>query len=265
MSDVNLEQQLKTLEKFGERYEREHLNGIDVDSMRADWFCALGFFLDHIYFQGRRGTLSEQFKKEAMSTLEAVFGSDQETRTSKFREAINVGIIPTDCQWKTWTDNPLFLDLRRRKAGKRRDIEMVLDSLRFLTSCRDFNYNIVTYSISEVESGRIGDLYRRLDGIRQVGQKVASFYLRDLITCYHLKVSEDDYSLVQPLDTWVLKVATALGVCGDRDDSTIAIEKILQVCKQFGVDPKRFNSGAWYLGAYSFKIVIERLQDGRSL
>jgi len=140
---------------------------------------------------------------------------------------------------------------------------MVLDSLQFLTSIP--SYNIVLYSISEIRAGRIQQLYLRLNKIRQVGQKVASFYLRDLISCYKLKVSEDDYFSVQPLDTWVLQVAKALGVCSDNDSTADAVQKILQACRQFGVDPKRINSGAWYLGANSFKVVISCLRDKRPL
>ena len=34
---------------------------------------------------------------------------------------------------------------------------------------------------------------------------------------------------------------------------------IADTCQQQGVDPIRFNQGAWYLGAHSFNVLLENL------
>lgn len=141
------------------------------------------------------------------------------------------------------------------KAGKSRDIEMVLDILRFIHRCP--SNDIVLYSIEEIKNGNTKKLYSEIDTIWQIGPKVTSLYLRDLVFCYDLKLSSEDYFVIQPIDTWVRQVLNRLSICSKEDSDRVIIDKLLKVCDKVKVDPKKTNAGAWYLGANSFDILLD--------
>lgn len=46
--------------------------------------------------------------------------------------------------------------------------------------------NLTLYRVSQIRSGKLFDHYDELDHIFQVGEKIASFYLRDLVFIYGL-------------------------------------------------------------------------------
>jgi len=156
-----------------------------------------------VYYQGRNDDLSWRFYNAAKKALLTYFGKDASMQLKNYNNAWNNNIIPHDSDRKMWQENNnrLLAELKREKAGKGRDIEMVIDTLRFIHDCP--SYNIVLYSLEEIKQGRIRKLYSEIDNIWQVGQKTASFYLRDLIFCYDLKLKSDDYFVIQPIDTWV--------------------------------------------------------------
>jgi len=251
--EKDMQKTLKELESFGNRYIREYLSLWlkKRNALKTDWFKALGFFLSRVYFQGRRDKLSEQYYLAAQKALQAYFGNESSSQSRKFKTAWDKGFIPHDSEWKKWSekDNNLWKRLNQSKAGKSRDIEMVLDILRFISACPSLN--IVLYSLNEIGNGRTQKLYSEIDSIWQVGPKVTSFYLRDLAFLYDIKLSPEDFFMIQPIDTWVRQVAEHIGICSKKDSNAAVIKKLLVACNKAGVDPKRVNAGAWYLGANS--------------
>lgn len=122
--------------------------------------------------------------------------------------------------------------------------------------------NLTLYSLSRIRAGKLADHYHELDGIWQIGTKVASFYLRDLVCIYGLDtfVAKDDLKFLQPIDVWVRKVAHRLGVTSDENCPENQVRsRIIEACAQTGVSAFKFNQGAWYLGKNAFNIVIEHL------
>lgn len=170
---------------------------------------------------------------------------------------------------KTASWRPLKNELKtvigKGKIGKGRDIEMVIDTFDFIDRLPD--KNIVRYSNEKIVQGDVKILWYELqksqseEGITSVGPKIASFYLRDLITVLHLqnKVSEKDQIFLQPVDTWVKQIANILRI--DEKDPWKAREKILDKCKLAGVSPVQFNEGAWYLGTHSLDLLLEQMMD----
>ncbi len=258
-----MEKTLKTLEAFGNRYIQTHLGHWvkRSDVMKRDWFAALDFFLSRVYYQGRRDKLSDVYYEAAQAALLKYFGKKAATRDRKYNIAWSKGFIPHDPDWERLArkDNPLWKGLVANKAGKERDMEMVMDILRFIQGCPV--KNIVFYSLSEIAKGKMVELYDELDSIWQVGEKVASFYLRDLAFIYDLKLSSKAFITIQPIDTWVKQVTFQIGLCSKRDSHRTIVSKLLKACEKAKVDPKKVNAGAWYIGANSFKLLLDFISN----
>jgi len=146
-------------------------------------------------------------------------------------------------------------------TGKRRDREMVLDTLRFVAerpASRGQVLNLTDHSACCLEAGHATALHRELQDIRQIGPKVAAFFLRDLVAVLRLQshLTAEDYVVLQPIDTWVEQVAKRLAIQPAKCGLALSL---VGACQECGVDPIRFNQGAWYVGAHSFDILLERL------
>ncbi len=258
---------LRELESFGNRYVTEHLSFWfkKRNALKTDWFKTLDFFLSRVYFQGRRDELSEKFYLTVQKALLRYFGNDLTSQTEKFKAAWGNRFIPHNAEWKKWAEkgNTLWNELKGAGAGKVRDIEMVLDILRFIQNCPSLN--IVLYSLNEIGNARSRELYSDLQSIWQVGPKVSSFFLRDLAFLYDLKLSQTDFFIIQPIDTWVRQVTTRIGICSEKDSNETVTAKLLSACDKVGVDPKKVNAGAWYLGANSFKILLDYIVNGGNI
>lgn len=253
---------LRILEQFGNRYVSEHLGVWRKNSkdLVSDWFKALDFFLSRAYFQGRRDELSERFYENAKSALITHFGNNSSGQTKKLRIAWDEGMIPHSDDWQRLKNSTLETALLNAKAGKARDVEMVLDVLRFIHPLPKFN--IVSHSLTEIREGRIGQLYAEIDSIWQIGQKVSSFFLRDLAFIFNLNLSPQEFFTIQPIDTWVKQVAINTGICISKTPDHRIVGKIVDACNKAGVDPKKVNAGAWYLGANSFEILLDAIKGG---
>jgi len=178
------------------------------------------------------------------------------------------GSIPKGEEWwKSWTkdNNALWAELQEAKAGKRRDIEMVLDALRFVRSRPQ--HNIVAYSLNRIRQGHIRNLYSELQTIRQVGPKVGALFLRDLVLCFELRLSElplseDDYVAVQPVDTWVRQVVHRLEICTEHESDELIVSRLIEISHETSVNPCKLNAGVWYLGANSLVLLLDHIRSG---
>jgi hypothetical protein len=125
---------------------------------------------------------------------------------------------------------------------------MIIDTLRY---CNEIGGNIVLFSEKEIKAGRIKSHYLNLQGrnkgIIQVGPKIASFYLRDLVLALNLEsyLKEDDFQYLQPIDTWVEKIFKPF--FGDEISFDDIRKKIVQESKDGKISPMIINQGAWVL------------------
>lgn len=245
---------LNAIAAYGDQYRSRHLVVFEPSTLEAHPLAALDFFLSRACFQGRRDDVSErvyQAIKEVLFTLL----SDGELRPS-FQQL----------QSQDWAAVTRELQARigRGKIGKARDIEMVTSTLKFIGRLPDLN--IVNYSVNELRAGEIAQHYSELqasppNGIVQVGPKIAALYLRDLVSIYHLEAFVPDQLAfcLQPVDVWVRRVAQRLGIPIDKTGDHQVQIAIVTLCRQNGISPLLFNQGAWYIGHYSFDIVLDLL------
>ena len=151
--------------------------------------------------------------------------------------------------------NELAKRIGKGHVGKGRDIEMTVEVLEFISKIE--SNNVVKYSLEQIKGGRISGHYEELKTIISIGDKIASFYLRDLVTLYHLTISERDFFLLQPIDTWVKQISEKLKIIDKNDERSEARRKIIAFCQGNSLSPIQFNQGVWYMGKNALKILLE--------
>jgi len=128
--------------------------------------------------------------------------------------------------------------------------------------------NIASYVKGLIQKNQTKQAYRLLTGIRGIGSKIASLYLRDI--AYNAKLAESsirDQRYLQPVDTWIdqaLKI-----IFGNKEQKALKEKQeiIVKLCKAAKVSPISFNQGAWVLGsqiAGDFK-TFQQIAEGHNV
>ena len=240
------DQVIRNIVQFGERYVTEYLKPVSKKSLEGDWYGGANLLLSYSFYQARRDEVSSKVEKAATGVLDNHFSG----RDFSALRGCDFDSLKRD----------LLAVIGKGKVGKTRDAEMVVGILRFISQLP--GENLTRYSVAAIEQGDVKKLYKDLIGIRGIGPKIASLYLRDLVDIYDLenKIAPEDLALLQPVDVWVRRVACKTGIVASEQMSDLDIQKsIVRVCGELGVSALRFNQGAWYLGKNAFEILIENL------
>jgi hypothetical protein len=127
----------------------------------------------------------------------------------------------------------------------------VLGILKMLTDERQPNIVVLLTSM------KLREAYELLNHIDWIGHKIAALFLRD-VRGYcggWPQAEEGDLFCLQPVDRWVGRLAVKCweDLKEEKNPEKMARE-IVKRCGKEGVDPIRFNKGAWLLGAHSQKL-----------
>jgi hypothetical protein len=88
-------------------------------------------------------------------------------------------------------------------------------------------------------------VHDRLREISGVGEKIASFFMRDIACRFNVfPLRAEDRHLLQPVDIWIERAATCLGAPAGR-----AAEFLVRWSGADGNRPERVNQGIWLFGA----------------
>jgi hypothetical protein len=226
--------QIRHVASFSQGYISTHLGQWDPERLRSDWWTALQFFFSHSFYQGRRDSLSLRFERAATEAL-----------SESLDPSSNSERLHSVC-----LDEGSTLDADLQNAGltKRMDRLMVLSTLAFIRELPQAN--IVAWSLDEIEQGAVYTVYRELDSIKSVGDKIISFFLRDLDFLFNLAPQLDgDEVLMQPVDTWVRQISESIGIVQPGDSDHHMKRSIVIACNEADVSPNRYNVGAWCVGA----------------
>lgn len=241
---------VKKIAKYGDKFVEKHLIlAFDIGLMLRDWWQGLQYFLHYSFFQGRADTISIKVEKTAMNILKRYIAGKSTNALIRLSKG-NFAKIRKE----------LKQVIGKRKIGKGRDIDMVISILNFASKLKE--KNIVKYSISKIKKGELKSHFYELQTIISIGPKIASLYLRDLVWMYSLErlISKDDLVYLQPVDTWVRKVAFKTGIIDDiKLSDTQVRQKIVEACQNLDISTIKFNQGAWYVRYYAFDIVLENL------
>lgn len=113
--------------------------------------------------------------------------------------------------------------------------------------------NIAVYVRELINEGQTHEAHDFMQSIKGIGEKIASFYLRDI--AYFAKIDEDrikddDLCLLQPIDTWLEQIVKILFKPEVLKSSLRAKQKlIVDLCKGIPVSCINFNQGAWLFGS----------------
>jgi hypothetical protein len=242
---------IQKIAAYGDKYVKENLEGYDGNILLNDWQESLKFLFDHSFYQGRRDDISWEVEKRANETLENY-------------------IKENNGDPEVILNRENFSEIRSRltnvigkgKIGRGRDIDMVVSILEFISKID--GKNIINYSISRIQNGKIKDHFNELQTIRSIGPKCSSFYLRDLSCIYSMdaKLGKDNLIYLQPIDVWVKRVALEAEIIKENEKNEFVIRKyIVDACSEAEVSAIKFNQGAWYLGYNSFNILIDKLKE----
>jgi Holliday junction resolvasome RuvABC DNA-binding subunit len=136
---------------------------------------------------------------------------------------------------------------------------MAIDSLNYIDTLE--NKNVVKHSVNEIINNDLHAHYYELINIRQIGPKISALYLRDIVCFYELDnlITDTDYSFLQPIDTWVNKIAHKIGLTTNTKNMEEIRIKIIKACRENNISSLKFNQGAWYIGSNAYEILLENL------
>lgn len=240
--DDQLSRVAKIIDESGQKYRDSFLNNqYNTKVLLTDWWESRGFFFDHAFFQGRYDEISTRVRDLA----EEVMSWSRDRIESSFSER----------DW-SWLATQLALKIGKGKIGKGGDIKMVISTLSYLNEIKD--RNIVQLSVTEIHSK---DLFRHwygLNSLYQVKDKVASFYLRDVVSLFQLdKEIPDDFQInLQPVDTWVKQKSIEIGLANAESSPKEIKQAILKFCKPRKLSAIKFNQGLWYVGKHKVDLSI---------
>ena len=264
----------RNIELFGQRYFEEnllHSDSWDIKKVSNNWWEALKFFFSHSFFRGRRDKLSNEYYYFTIRTLEDHFcipkekepitGEKLDRSYKKLRESEETEVAKSLRTEKTievkWDKEPYTKE--KIYLGNETDVRMVLGSLNFISEAN--KKNIFNYVKREIANSRVKNVYDELDDIYGIGDKIASFTIRDvMLISSDLSIRDEDYMMAFPVDTWVRKIALELEYA-DKDDEKITDreikERLIEKSRKFKVDPLKFAAGLWYLGANSLDLLLK--------
>lgn len=295
---------LENIEKLGQKYvDGLSYYSSREESLSNNWWEALDFFFFHSFMRGRRDTLSNEYCYFALDALEDHLSIKDDNLDKSYNKLINDKMllsssilsdfkrkhelgnknsIKTNWFEKEVRENNAIVKLLTTKRtvnieweedppydktlslGNDKDIMMVLDTLGFIA--KDGKKNIYTYLKGQIANSTLSKAYEELTEISNIGDKIATFTLRDIglmnpALVKNLKPADIKY--VFPVDTWVVTIARKIGYSGDEDESQIK-QYFVEQCLKYKLNPLKVASGTWYLGFNSLDLLLEAFGKIRS-
>jgi len=162
----------------------------------------------------------------------------------------------------------VMLDLRKNKGiclENDKDLLRVMSYFDLLTS-KNIK-NIYSDIKDKKKKDKIKEVYDELDGISNVGDKLATFIIRD-IGLLNEGLIKDNFEYAIPVDTWVMQISYKLGsnVNGSLNNKKREELKefIIDICNKNKVDPLKFAAGFWVLGYHSLDLLMKNYLDKES-
>jgi endonuclease III len=268
---------LKNIEMLGDEYIREHISGLNRERLEQNWWEALKFFFSRSFMRGRNDELSNRYYNFTIAVLMDYFDIDEKEIESAYARLTGQRSLFKDAKTlkkKSLKNYPEFKDIaasnsiikaltaERKKIkdalplGNVGDIVMVLEVLNFITE-NDQHKNIYNYLLRKIEKmSSIGEAYQELNDIKYVGDKIASFVIRDILLLNpQISIKDSEYEFAFPVDTWVNQIADRLG-CKKK---TIEETKKCLIAKSIenGINTFKFAAGLWYLGFNSLQVLLD--------
>ncbi len=238
-------------------YHKEYLTA-KKRSKPKDFKTALDFIFGMSFFQGRKDSLSKKFYEFAMQYVYS-------NNLSSIMPILRVNSTKEKKEKIIKKYRKKLIELKNAGLKKKADMIMVIDIIGVANHVnKQYNINIVDYIVNEIKSGNLINISNFLEDIYSIGPKISGLILRDIVHIYNLEnhiKSLEEYSLLQPIDTWVHQVSLKIGIIQNEEIFKTEAIEITKFCLKNEINPLHYNEGAWYLGSQSFKMVLSTLLD----
>jgi len=278
---------LRNLETLGHWYIHDCLDW-DVSRLEADWWYGLDFFFSHSFMRGRRDELSHEYQSFTVQRLEEVIGNadNLDERLARLRGLSRFLGCDSMVEFKSrhhlgngnslthpkfseevaatnelirllTTEKVVTVDSSGERSAKKlllgndADVMMVLDTLQLVGQLEHGNVYLHVRDLIATEGPRTA--FNSLQDLREVGDKIASFVVRD-IGLLNPGLVTTDFELAFPVDTWVRRLAADMG-CSGRGDEAIK-HFFISESRQRQLGPLLVAAGLWYAGYHSLKILL---------
>jgi hypothetical protein len=284
---------IENLETLGKRYKSEHLTIWEKSKLETNSWQALKFFFSHSFMRGRRDELSMEYYEFTIKVLLDYFKTvDIENPNTLFEELTitkNNNLFNTDSikelkngksnlikhpdfEKRIKKKNPLInilttktkIEIEFPKGNSYTkniclqngtDLLMVLDTLNFI-SISSNKTNLYKYYNDLIKQNKIDVAYSELNKLSGIGDKISTFFLRDVAIINSYNLDENLVKYVFPVDTWVAQITSLLA------DKQFSAERPNEIKKYFIENYSENNlpliaAGIWFLGYNSLSIAIE--------
>ncbi|MDF1538529.1 MAG: hypothetical protein P1Q69_06470 [Candidatus Thorarchaeota archaeon] len=255
--------------KFAKLYRADYLKELDTNlqSIQSHWFQAFRFLISKILAQGRPAKTGRLLRKMVEDTV-----------TSHFDCKSSDGITGTNPKVFTVAKQTFEeMKVKGRPYKKQNDVDTLFGAetksrvynthgiLRFIATLPAGN--IVQYSISEIQAGRLIPHYRKLISFYGIGPIAAATYLRDLVDLYHYEIGSkvatvEELAHIQPVDAHVKRVALEVGIEFEGEGAIHQGRSIVEACQQVSFSNKLpifFSQGASWICANAFEAALKLL------
>lgn len=163
-------------------------------------------------------------------------------------------------------NNPLYP--RQNPQQKCSLIEVVL-SEKIIQQKQTFTTYLQTLISKD---NNIRDAFKLVKSIRGVGDKIAPFFLRDLVDVMNIALTTEtrNRNLLQPIDIWIGRTVKIL-TDNQRMSGNQVANWIVDTSMQHNVNPECVNIGIWFFcsniieSEYRLNIMLNNIKDAKNL
>lgn len=233
----------------------------------SDIWDSLAIFLGYYAFE-RQGRRPDYFH----AAVDALFYCKQQNNGNLTQKVVN-NIwqhfrLLLNNQNLNHQNNPLYPstnpDNIQRLSNKTSVIELIISG--------NMSPSFSTYFQKQInQDNNIQDAFNLIKSVRGIGDKVASFYLRDLVNTMNINLANvQNRSLVQPIDIWIERTVKYLANNQNMSKNQVS-NWIVNTADQYNINPEHINMGIWYFcsqiieSEYRLKNVLTDLKKAQEL
>jgi hypothetical protein len=240
--------------EWAEKYQNDYKRGpSEARHLLDDPQAGLQFFLESGFARagGEQAGYAEIAKQALVKSIEYCGTYDE--------------LMHRDSPQLVWNKFTQICDSRKIGYNEKLNEGVVKGLVKLARSSVSFN-PFMNLASKMVENP--ADAFLLLRKIHGIGDKIASFILRDMAIILDVegKIAPENQILLQPVDRWVEGIATFLwGDLKERAPSWFIALKIIVKCREYNCSPARFNQGAWKYGSDNIKNTKKIHQGMREL
>jgi len=211
-------QMMVNITRYAKQYRDKYLSKLyDADALRNHWWNGYQFLAFSIYNQGIFEKINNAIRNMAETAISEHLDIESPDGVTK----------ATDKQISDARLAFTGMRINGKTYKRKQDVELLfgvvgedgrVEKQGILHHLRGFpRGNIIERSITEIEDGRLVELYQSLRAFRGIGHRAASSFLRDLVDIFYDSLENHVTSIeaqtyLQPVDVWVRKVSEAVGI-----------------------------------------------------